>query len=204
MISTLDRTRIKSSDCMYLSRRRVLTVRFKDAPHGNGAYLSPTYTYPNSPAFLYYHLPPGLPEIAGELRLRLTSGSDPSSFDAGVDLISHEGIWRLPLTSLANRAPFAGIRMQLLRDGLVTTDLLSTCERLWAELKTPRIENRSNMLHSIEQEFFICFTATAFTVTPVNRGTVGQRCRINDFTYNGVIKFFAQGTSRQRLIQLYI
>jgi hypothetical protein len=43
------------------------------------------------------HLPKGLPETACELRIRLTSGSDPTSFDDGTDLIQREASGFYPL-----------------------------------------------------------------------------------------------------------
>jgi hypothetical protein len=76
------------------------------------------YTSPPSPASVYYHLPPDLPETARELRIRLTSGSDPASFDDGTDLMQGEDTWHLPLVYLVSDARYAGICAQLLRGGL--------------------------------------------------------------------------------------
>jgi hypothetical protein len=55
----------------------------------------------DSPAFLHYHLLPGIPEVAGELHIWLTSSSDPITLDEGADLFQREGMWRIPLIDLA-------------------------------------------------------------------------------------------------------
>jgi hypothetical protein len=189
-ISTLDRKRLKLSDCMHLSPRTHLTIRFLSDMRAT--YLHTRYTYPTSPAFLYYHLPPGLPDTAGEVRIQLTPDSDPKNFDGGIDLIEDDGIWRLPLVHLVGDARYASIRAQLLSDGFITPELLLACEHLWTELNLFRADNRLLILHSISQEFFIRLTARAFTVIPVNRGTAGPRCVI-DCRYTG--RLFAQGTT---------
>jgi hypothetical protein len=192
-ISTLDRNQLKPSDCMHLSPRSSFTIRFRSNVHSTN--LKTIYTFPTSPAFLYYHLPPGLPSTAGEVRIRLTPGSDPKSFEDGVDLIEHDRIWRLNLVSLAGDARYAGICTQLLSDGFVTSELLSICRHLGTDLKLTRTENRSHILHSVAQEFFIRLSATAFTIIPVHRGTAGQRHTIDDFLKKNSIKLFAQGTT---------
>jgi hypothetical protein len=154
-ISTLDRKRLKSSDCM--------------------------------------HLPTGLPETACELRIRLTSGSDPTSFEDGTDLIQREGIWFLPLVHLASNTRYAGICTQLLRDGLVTPEMLSICNRLWTGLKLTRVIDRLHVLHSIAQPFFINPAAMSFKVVPIGRGILGRRCTIDGVVAQSAVKHFAQG-----------
>jgi hypothetical protein len=177
---------------MHLSPRTQLTIRFSSNTHSTKLRLD--HTYPPSPAFLYYHLPPGLPETAGEVRIRLTSGSDPKCFDDGMDLIKHGSIWRLPLIVLAGDDRYTDICTQLLSDGLVTPELLSICNHLWTQLNPSRIDSRLNFLHSLSQEFFIYLTAIVFTVTPVGRGTAGHPCHITNFLYKNPVKLFAQGT----------
>ena len=47
---------------------------------------------PDTKAFLYYSMSPEKPRIAGELRLRVTSGNDPSFFESGSDLLQPDGV----------------------------------------------------------------------------------------------------------------
>jgi hypothetical protein len=122
-------------------------------------------------------------------------GSDPKSFEDGVDLIEHDGIWRLTLVHLAGHARYAGIFSQLLSDGLVTPELLSVCKHLWAELKLIRTDKRLNILLSLSQDFFIHLTAATFTVVSVNRGTASHRCCIRHILCRNSVRFFTQGTS---------
>jgi hypothetical protein len=85
--------------------------------HDDAIYFPFLACFPN------YYRPPDVPDTAGELRIRLTSGSDPRSFDDGVDLIQHGGLWHFPLIFLAGLDRYAGICGQLLRDRLVTSEL---------------------------------------------------------------------------------
>ncbi|KAI1787633.1 hypothetical protein LXA43DRAFT_1028282 [Ganoderma leucocontextum] len=85
---------------------------------------------PDTRGFLYYHLPPGCPPIAGELRFRLTPSSDPAGFPTGSDLRTQTGIrWSVPLYKIACCLSLRPLRTLLLREGLVsqqTFDLLAS------------------------------------------------------------------------------
>ena len=63
----------------------------------NGASVQ-RLRYPPVKAFLYYSMPPEKPRFAGELRLRVTSGDDPASFESGSDLLrTNSQPWSRPL-----------------------------------------------------------------------------------------------------------
>ncbi|KAJ7078743.1 hypothetical protein B0H15DRAFT_859995 [Mycena belliarum] len=82
--------------------------------------------------FLYYH--PGSPTspLGGSLRFRITPDPSPKSFHLGSDLLFPSGSpWRILLPQIACRIMFAKLGPQLVRDRLVTDDLLSRCRDLF-------------------------------------------------------------------------
>ena len=79
---------------------------------------------PETKAFLYYFSPPGKPRIAGELRLRIASSDDPSSFESGSDLMKINGqAWSRPLFTVS-RVFFP--LYEKLREELLVPDELDT------------------------------------------------------------------------------
>lgn len=174
-ISTLDRRRLQQTDCVQLWRRLFLTVI---PPSKTPIHVWSKYDYPNSPAFLYYHLPPGLPATAGEIRIRLTSNSYPSSFHSGTDLITREGIWKLPLVALAGNPDYTGLSDLLLRDGLVTPATLSACKDMCDQLPTlSAIYVNRIILHKITQPFFLNLNYKSFWLFAVS-GSKVSRCHV--------------------------
>lgn len=175
IISTLERKRLQPADCVQLLHQNHLLVI---PPNGAPIQVSFMYAYPKSPAFLYYHLPPGLPEMAGEVRIRLVSSPNPSSFDSGTDLIQREGMWSLPLIALASNPSYTGLVDLLLRDGLVTPATLSACKRICDQHPKLFAHYLSRIiLHNITQPFFLNLTKTVFWVFVV-RGNKALNCPI--------------------------
>lgn len=161
-ISTLDKKQLQPADCVQLLRRNILTVI---PPNSAPLRFFIRDNYPMSPAFLYYHLPPGLPETAGEIRIRLTSSPDPSSFDSGTDLIQRGGMWSLPILTLATNPSYSGLVDLLLHDGLVTPATLSACKHICDQQPKLSVHYRSHIiLHDITQPFFLNLTKTKFWV----------------------------------------
>jgi hypothetical protein len=87
----------------------------------------------NTQGFLYYNVPPPhLPPIMGGLRFRITSSSDPSSFDSGSDLlhVTRPIPWSLPLLHLVRTRNFP-ICEQLVVEGLISQELLDRRQLVW-------------------------------------------------------------------------
>ncbi|KAI1781645.1 hypothetical protein LXA43DRAFT_908147 [Ganoderma leucocontextum] len=81
---------------------------------------------PGTHGFLYYHVPPNSPPLAGELRFRLTSSRNPSSFGTGSDLLTEQGMpWSYPLWKLLCREECREITSLLVQDGLVSQRTLN-------------------------------------------------------------------------------
>ena len=79
---------------------------------------------PDIKAFLYYSSLPGRPRVAGELRLRVTSRDDPTSFERGYDLLGLNGQpWSRPLLMLSRCSSYIPLYKRLRNDGLVSNDL---------------------------------------------------------------------------------
>lgn len=176
-ISTLDRKRLQPMDCVQLFDRSYLVVI---PPNNAPISFKFRFDYPTSPAFIYYHLPPGLPETAGEVRIRLTSDSDTSSFDSGTDLIQRQGIWKLSLYTLATDPAYTSLCDLLLRDELVSPATLSACKHICDQqpVLSTRLRHRI-ILHSISQPFFLDLAKTFFSVFVVSGDKVA-RCTISE------------------------
>jgi hypothetical protein len=109
--------------------------------------------------FFYYHLPSDLPRIAAEIRFRKTSGSDPSSFAAGSDLMLPNGIpWRIPLLMIvtSDTAKYAALRDMLLNDRLISPMFLNKCMGRYRKLP---IKTSSTLLYSLGQLFHLDFSS---------------------------------------------
>ena len=138
IVRTLDRTKLTPRDYIDISRiarPRITFAPLSPAPHEdsnlphvqiNAGPLNEGFP-PNTAGFLYYHVPPYSPPLAGEVRFRITPSSDPASFAAGSDLLMENGLpWRILLLYMAAKDSFGGLCATLLRDQLVTPQLLDT------------------------------------------------------------------------------
>ncbi|TBU22075.1 hypothetical protein BD311DRAFT_733500 [Dichomitus squalens] len=140
-VRTLDPTKLTPSDYVDFSARIHPSVIFvtqssdPDDPSNTllertGADVTPTGFRdrrfpPNTAGFLYYHIPPYSPPLAGELRFRITPSPDPANFSEGSDLLMEHGVrWTRPLIYMADKG-YTGVLRLLLQDGLVTPQLLN-------------------------------------------------------------------------------
>ncbi|KAI1783708.1 hypothetical protein LXA43DRAFT_955852 [Ganoderma leucocontextum] len=117
---------------------------------------------PDTHGFLYYHVPPNSPPLAGELRFRLTSSRDPSSFAAASDLLTEQGMpWSYPLWKLLCREECREITSLLVQDGLVSQRTLTVAAEGAALLRrgptmtgeSSKKISKSPVLSSFGQEF---------------------------------------------------
>ena len=108
---------------------------------------------PDTKAFLYYSMSPEKPRIAGELRLRVTSGNDPSFFESGSDLLQPDGvIWLWPLYSVSKfHCP---LYENLREDRLISDDL----DTVLAALPSKRHKHR-HCIYTLNDTFIIDFSS---------------------------------------------
>ncbi|TBU26444.1 hypothetical protein BD311DRAFT_762650 [Dichomitus squalens] len=142
-VYTLDPTRLTAHDYVDLSTTLLPRVHFVSQSEGpssapsspirnSGILLYPRGLHdktfpPNTSGFLYYHIPPYSPPIAGEVHFRVTPDADPASFAVGSDLLTEHGLlWRIPLLYTTIGDNYKGLHALLLQDGLVTQKLLET------------------------------------------------------------------------------
>ncbi|KAJ7082629.1 hypothetical protein B0H15DRAFT_952345 [Mycena belliarum] len=106
---------------LYYVKRKDQYIPFPDDTHG----------------FIYYCSQPHINPMAGSVRFRVTQDNAPSSFARGHDLLTVDGApWQMILPQIACRPSWAWIASHLLRDGLVTDDLLSRCREVFRERGT--------------------------------------------------------------------
>ena len=126
---------------------------------GRGSRTHTLYP-PDTKAFLYYSIPLEKPRIAGELRLRLTSGDDIASFESGSDLLRTNGQpWSRPVYSLSQNYP--PLYEKLREDGLIPDDLhriLSTFPP-----KNPKYR-ASRFSYTLNDPFIVDFSAIWLTL----------------------------------------
>jgi hypothetical protein len=106
--------------------------------------------------FLYYHSPPSIPPVAGEVRFRLTPENNPELFDLGRDLHTRNGLpWRIPLLAMSGNNSHKHLLQLLLADGLVTPALMAKCDQMVDGCCD--IWHQSRIVHSLGQLFPIDF-----------------------------------------------
>ena len=135
---------------------------------------------PNAAGFLYYHHPPFCPPLMGEVRLRVTSSSDPASFAAGSDLLTPLGLpWKIPLLYMALGKRYATLRTLLLHDDLVTPQHLETAAAVAETLRGTgrRRQNyvgtcRTSIIGSLRQAFIVRFGILNGALLIVGKDTV--------------------------------
>lgn len=159
-MQTLDPTKILSSDWLDLSRLSTATVDVK------GAQVQLTYfkrRFPdNTSGFLYYHTSPGASHFNGDVRFRVTSSKDPSSFSSGHDLEFNLTPWRRTLANIAvNDKDSAGFQGLLTSSNIVPATLLDAFKQmLLAEASTRTgtgLHPGTQYIHGLEQNFLVRF-----------------------------------------------
>ncbi|KAJ6546017.1 hypothetical protein DFH09DRAFT_927431, partial [Mycena vulgaris] len=87
----------------------------------------------HSRGFLYYHFPRGTTPLEGGLRFRCTTGSLPSSFPRGHDLLGPSGfLWQISLPQLVCLPGYGWIAQQLVHENLVTQEQLAQCQSMFS------------------------------------------------------------------------
>ncbi|KAE9403268.1 hypothetical protein BT96DRAFT_936617 [Gymnopus androsaceus JB14] len=137
-ISTFDPSRLQKSDFLDISFYKRFTLRLQSASAASAPfkfhYTSSGYEKRNpfpigSNGFFYYHLPKGLSPLAGDIRFRKTTISEPGSFANGVDLLLPDGLpWSYPLHQLVEQPLLSRI---LVDDGVVTSDAIEHCREVF-------------------------------------------------------------------------
>ncbi|TBU54997.1 hypothetical protein BD310DRAFT_718106 [Dichomitus squalens] len=152
-IRTLDPTKLSPRDYVDFSMLRQPNVELvaqssdlNDASNALLGRLSATINArgirdgkfpPNTAGFLYYHTPPYSPPLAGEVRFRITPSPDTASLSEGNDLLTEYGIpWKIPLLHMTDKKGYTGLQTLLLRDGLVTPQLLDIATSISKSVKT--------------------------------------------------------------------
>lgn len=132
---------------------------------------------PGTRGFLHYYSPEDVPPMAGEIRFRVTTGPDVSSFDDGSDLLVPDGVpWKVPLMSLTKgsrgaKRRYDELQKLLLSDKLVTPELLTQCSHsLDAAPRLPK--PRSIIIHSIHQFIPVSFRTPGLSVYLISKDTL--------------------------------
>jgi hypothetical protein len=122
----------------------------------SGTTILPHYP-PDTKSFLYYFTPPEKPRIAAELRLRATSGGDPTSFESGSDLLKPNGQpWSRPLCVLSKY--YKPLYEKLREDRLVPDDLDAILSTFTSGF--PRYNCQSQLLYTLNDTFIVDFSCT--------------------------------------------
>ena len=106
----------------------------------------------NTRGFLYYHCPIHTPATAGEIRFKMEK-----SFR---DLCLPNALpWHIPLLRIATQTRYRGFRKLLLRNKLVTPQLLERCQKLVLSSASPLLDEKqpSTVIHSLKQPFSVDF-----------------------------------------------
>ena len=121
------------------------------------AYVSHIPFPSGTKGFFYYHQPPALPPLAGELQFRICD--DVSQFTYGTDLeIESERLWNGPLTNIVMVGNYKGIWNLLLDEGFVDHELVADIENMKSVGKRARRKTRGGItLYNIDQTFFYQF-----------------------------------------------
>ncbi|TFK46571.1 hypothetical protein OE88DRAFT_1667622 [Heliocybe sulcata] len=133
-LGTLDPRRLYSKDFLVLSglsSKHPRVIAADDIPGVDLSYCRQGRTrlaFPSgTQGFLYWHLEADAPALAGQVRFRITTSSDPATFPEGHDLQLPDGrTWNISIFRIARMSSYAGLRAQLLSDKLVTVQLLDT------------------------------------------------------------------------------
>ena len=119
---------------------------------------------PGTKGVFYYHLPPALPPVAGELRFRLCNSV--SQFADGKDLeVGLSKPWHRTLHTIVQGARYTGIRDLLLEEGLVDQALVADVEKLPRDRQHDQVIS----LYDIDQPFVAKLDATRPVIRLVTR-----------------------------------
>lgn len=169
-LSTLHPHRLQATDLVDLSGALVVEP-FQLLNWSYHRLLSDGTFPPGSRGFFYYHQPPNLPTIAGEIRFRLTPTDVPTSFHLGTDLMTKYGMpWRYQIFRTAHSENYRRLWDGLLRDGLVTREMQLECQKYLGS--PPRFKLANDFLFAFDQPFPFTFGSGEKHVHVVARGKI--------------------------------
>jgi hypothetical protein len=154
-LSTLDPARLTAADFVYLGGEKIhrrsnprLCVPFVHSKPGE--YLP---FPPHTQGFFYFSPGPHHAPAAGEVRFRITSGSDPAGFAGGRDLClpGQPTPWGIPLLNILKSKTCHKLLQELLidRDEAVNADLAAAVR----EHKSLYLTQNTHLIHSFGQPF---------------------------------------------------
>lgn len=138
-IRTLDSRHITHDDHLNLSMTSKPNVTFGTSTNSISSFLCDGTTYKSFPTktsgFLYYR-PHDFSDFGGQVRFRLTSTTNPTTFEFGTDLLLPNGMpWTISLFRIACIGRWSSIKDLLLADHLTSQDLTTKCQSIIAESK---------------------------------------------------------------------
>jgi len=143
-------------------------------PEYGVGYTSQIRFPPGTKGVFYYHQPPALPPIAGEMRFRICANV--SQFAKGRDLEIEIGEpWSIPLYKIVKTSCYNNIQDQILKEGLVDPGLVADIEKITGERTEP--QKKGTAIYDIEQPFVVNLSATSL------------RLRLNTRTCVRIVKF---------------
>ncbi|KAJ6567008.1 hypothetical protein B0H19DRAFT_716760 [Mycena capillaripes] len=166
LISTLDPTRLRTSDYVDISSRLRHLMKVESASR-QGTPVRPYFQYykhkgvasafpPRTVGYFYYHQPEDLPSTAGAIRFRIAS-VNPATFSRGHDLLRPDGVpWEVPLPTISKTRPV--LQQLLLRDGLVTESQLRQSAALFPSQRS----RAQTLLHHFDQPFSVEFDSANY------------------------------------------
>jgi hypothetical protein len=165
-IGTLDAASLICADFLDLSGQKRRTIKpGRDVVYFvSGGSGRPRVAFPDeTQGFLYYVPGPAHAPIAGEVRFRITSSSDPGSFADGRDLLMPDmpEPWTIPLLNVLATEKYQHLREVLIsRDGSASAELLACAQQHKGTLVT----QKSRVIHSLGQPFIQDLSASATSV----------------------------------------
>ncbi|KAF8350382.1 hypothetical protein F5887DRAFT_1069406 [Amanita rubescens] len=174
-VSTLCAKRLQASDWVDISglSRAQVTLPSGKSRLCYGPTTGKTPFPPNTRGFLYYHVPPKAPPLAGEIRFRCASNVD--DFHCGQDLLSMDKFtpWSIAPYKLTSRSSYATLRGQLMFDNLIPPTMLD----MWALVSklSRRVKDRSGrpVLYYLKQPFFFRFGDEHIVFYPAANQKIG-------------------------------
>ncbi|KZT24303.1 hypothetical protein NEOLEDRAFT_1179301 [Neolentinus lepideus HHB14362 ss-1] len=121
--------------------------------------------------FFYWHIDPGAPALAGQVRFRVTNSKDPASFQGGQDLRMPGGDpWRVSIFAIAWYQQYKVLRSVLLSDAFVTRDLLDSALCVVNSSKTvSRLPlSKSDIIWRFGQAIPVSLESTSFSAWVVD------------------------------------
>jgi hypothetical protein len=144
-----------------MSNKSSFFLWFKSSPDRVHLTYHSQQRFPdNAKGFFYYNIPPPpFPPIMADLRFRITSSSDPSSFNDGSDLLNGLGLvpWSLPILRLAQMEKYRDICEQLVAEGLISRELLERCHLILKNSLTSRGFCPHHFLYHLNQPILLTF-----------------------------------------------